>query len=434
MSRPESSVTVPALIPPFPGHWRTLFALGLCLVPACNSADPALSDTGAMTAMTGIPGLTEGGTSTGDPGGTSLPTTGGDSSSDSAPKPDMFICQKVQITIPIVTPNVMLVLDKSGSMVANPAGFWDHDADDADDDGIKDGDPMMGPATPKITRWASLYSVVDFIVNSFNEKMNLGATLFPSTAALSKYTAAACPVSAVPEVKVAPLNAATILAAIPGKDALDIMGGTPAASGITTAVSELKTIVDGQPQFIVLITDGAANCAIDAPDASGLFETYDQHLPEVVAQALVDEIATFVVGIDIKDVVSPTLQDGNPDNTNTYEKLNEVAVAGGKPREGAEKFYNTSNQIELMSALEAITEQILSCTFKLDPPPTDLQFVNEVIVEGQLYGKDQVEDCLTEDGWHFVDDAKTEIELCGAACTTFKMTGVVDVHYDCLQL
>jgi len=61
------------------------------------------------------------------------------------------------------------------AQVADQTGFWDHDADDADNDGITDGDPMMGPVTPRITRWSSLHSVVDFIVTSFNEKMNLGA-------------------------------------------------------------------------------------------------------------------------------------------------------------------------------------------------------------------------------------------------------------------
>jgi hypothetical protein len=38
-------------------------------------------------------------------------------------------------------PNVMLVLDKSGSMF-NPDNFWDHDLDDVDDDGFVDSDPM----------------------------------------------------------------------------------------------------------------------------------------------------------------------------------------------------------------------------------------------------------------------------------------------------
>lgn len=436
--RPLSVVVAPTAIPRRQGLQGLLLTAGLGLLfPACGGEPAPGGDSMATTDGSGISGIPNSGTSTGvDASSTGEPTTGGASSgdTDSAAKPDMFICGTATVTIPIVTPSVMLVLDKSGSMVADPSGYWDHDADDADGDGIKDGDPQMTPATPPITRWSSLYTVVDFIVTSFNDSMNLGAVLFPSTAATAKYTPAACPVGAEPEVKIGAMNAATILAAIPGKDAVDIRGGTPAAAGITTAVTELQSIVDGQPQFIVLVTDGAANCASDAADNAGRFEVYDEHLPEVVEQAFIAEIPTFVVGIDIKDVVSPVTQDGNPDNTNTYEKLNELAVAGGMPRDGAERFYNTSNQIELMAALEAITEQILSCTITLDPPPDELQYVNEVIVGDQYYGMTEVEDCATEDGWHFVDAEKTTIELCGAACDTFKMTGEVDIHYDCLQL
>ena len=62
----------------------------------------------------------------------------------------------------------MLALDKSGSMVANPAGLWDHDAD---------------PNTPKITRWNSLYQVVQLITTDYNNSINFGANLAEGTPA-----------------------------------------------------------------------------------------------------------------------------------------------------------------------------------------------------------------------------------------------------------
>ncbi|HEY0133836.1 MAG TPA: hypothetical protein VGB85_07140, partial [Nannocystis sp.] len=99
-------------------------------------------------------------------------------------------CGEAQIQIPIVTPNVMLVLDKSGSMVSMPSGYWDHDNDDPNDDGVKDSDPnMMEAATPRITRWQSLHEVVEFIVGAFDNSMNLGMVLFPSTTAKADYSA-----------------------------------------------------------------------------------------------------------------------------------------------------------------------------------------------------------------------------------------------------
>ena len=111
---------------------------------------------------------------------------------DTGPPP----CNMVMATLEPIPPNIMFVLDKSGSMVANPNGFWDADAD---------------PNTPNISRWNSLFQVVQDIANNNESKINFGATLFPSKAAQSVYNAAACPVLANPEVPVAANNAMEIL-------------------------------------------------------------------------------------------------------------------------------------------------------------------------------------------------------------------------------
>ena len=343
-------------------------------------------------------------------------------------------CGESVVNIPIVTPSVMLVLDKSGSMVADTTGFWDHDADDADGDGFKDADPAM-MATPKITRWQSLWEVTDLIANGFNGSMNLGMVLFPSKTAKADYNEVACIVSATPEVPVGPSNAAKIIAAIPGatSNKTIIQGGTPATKGIKTAVAELKKAPADQPKFMILVTDGAANCQENAPDTTTLFEQYDAALAPTIADAAAAGIKTYVVGIDISQETSPVKKEGNPDNVNTYEKLNEVATAGGVPRPGDEKFFNTTNQEELQAALEMISMQILSCTLDLNPAPVYLDYV-EVSVK-EVYGKTQVTDCATEDGWHYVPmanpDDPVRIELCGAACSDFQVTGMIDIQYRC---
>jgi len=331
-------------------------------------------------------------------------------------------CGEAVVNIPIVTPSVMLVLDKSGSMVADPGGFWDHDND---------------PNTPSITRWNSLYSVVDLIVNNFNNSMNLGAVLFPSKTATSNYSEAACVVSAAAEVPIAGMNAAKILGAIPGAltDATMMKGGTPATKGLKVAITELGAAPAEQPKFMVFVTDGAANCQENAPDTTTLFEVYDDKVATTVADALAMGIKTYVVGIDISQEVSGAAKDGNPDNTNTYEKLNAVADAGGVARPGAEKFYNTTNQDELQAALDMISMQILSCVIELDPTPKYPE-----AVEVTPFGPFQVADCATEDGWMFLPkldpndpNEKLRVELCGTACSEFQMTGKVDIQYRCPQ-
>jgi len=345
-----------------------------------------------------------------------LPTSGGGDSTTFDPND----CGEANVMIPIVTPSVMLVLDKSGSMVAaptmtSPGGYWDHDND---------------PNTPTQTRWQSLHTTVDFIVNTFNNSMNLGMNLFPSKSAKAEYSEAACVVNETVEVPVGPTNAGAILAAMPAADDITIKGGTPSAKGVTAALNELLSIQTDQPKFMILVTDGAANCQVDAPDTTTLFEMYDADLPAVVADAFAQEIPTYVIGIGITNTVSGMTQDGNPDNTNSYDALNEVAIAGGVPRPGADKFFDTQNQLELQAALEEISMQILSCTIALDPVPVYPDYV-EVEVNGMNYGKKQVADCATEDGWMFTDETKTAIVLCGAACESFQMTGALDAQYRC---
>jgi hypothetical protein len=319
-------------------------------------------------------------------------------------------------TLKPVVPNMMLVLDKSGSMVANPAGFWDHDAD---------------PNTPKITRWNSLYEVVKLVVTDFNDAINFGANLFPSTMAKKEYTAAACVVNAQPEIPVAPMNKDAILNGIPQAGDLSLVGGTPTFSGITAALNHLKTLDPAVPRAILLVTDGAANCAVGVAPPP-LFENYDQTVHTLVENAWNnDKIPTYVVGIDTQNVVSGNTQDGNPNGINTYTKLNELAVQGGKPKDDPnEKFYNAVNQIQLKAALDIIAKDALSCIIPLAEPPA-FPKATKVIVGGKAVP--MVMDCTMENGWVYTNPMGPydAIELCGTACSDLKIAKQADVQFFC---
>jgi hypothetical protein len=323
-------------------------------------------------------------------------------------------CGEADIMIPVETPNVVLVLDKSRSMVSSS---WDSDAD---------------PNTPDVTRWFSLHSVVELIAESFDMSMNLGMVLYPSKKAESEYTINACLVEATPDVPVAAQSGSSILATMPpaGADEAEIAGGTPARAGVITAFDHLLGINDGMSKYVVLVTDGAANCSLEAADEVERFEVYDEALLQQVADAYAQGITTFVVGIDILDVESETKQDGNPDATNTFEKLNALAEAGGMPKEGDTAFYNSLNQIELQEALTAISKQVLPCQIPLEPVPDFPDWVEVKVGDGE-YQKTAIRDCASEDGWMYVDDAKDSILLCGALCSDFQMTGALDAQYRC---
>ncbi len=355
--------------------------------------------------------------STSGPNTTDTTTTGDESSSTGGNTTEDIPCEVVQATLKPVVPNMMLVLDKSGSMVVNPGGFWDHDAD---------------VNTPKITRWNSLYSVVDLIVTKFNVKLNFGASLFPSKFATGDYDANACKVNGNVEVPVAPNNKDTILASIPTALDITLKGGTPTAAGMKAALTHLKTLPAEVPRAVLLVTDGAANCKTGAA-VPGLFETYDDTVHTVVSDAFTkDGIPTYVVGIDTKNVVSPISKDGNPDSTNTYTKLNELAVQGGKPKNNVnEKFYNATNQIELGAALDLIIADALSCVIplKVEPAKPELTKVKVLNVEVP-----HVMDCAKENGWVYTNPngPYDAIELCGTACTNLKQSGKAEVNFFCV--
>lgn len=422
-------------------HVRWLYPI-LLLASACSSPGGDATDSAGAATDTGIgPGIVTDGSASASSssgsegsGGAEDSVTAGESSSGGGPPcvrddecEPMYICvdNECQYDVnwcggatiaAIIPPQVVLVLDKSGSMVLNA---WDHDAD---------------PASATITRWKSLYSVVELITGGFDTQMDLGAVLFPGIAAEASYEKA-CLMSAAPDVAVGPMHGASILAALPPAEADEniVQGGTPATAGVELAVDHLVSLEAGPKRYLVLVTDGAANCKADADDNHDIGDVYDEALGPAVATAYTEhEIATFVVGVDIQDVTSPVKPDGSPDDTNTYERLNELATAGGMARPGDEKFYNAQNQIELSAALTAIAQQV-SCTIALDPVPTDEQDV-VLKIDGALVAQDQ--SCDSGVGWRFVDPiARDAIELCADTCSAYQAIaaepGAIAISYHC---
>ena len=374
------------------------------------SSDGSTSGGGSTGVMTSDGSTSGGGSTTGDGStSTTMPnmTTMGGSTTMEMP------CDNLKVTLKPIVPNVMLVLDKSGSMISNT---WDHDAN---------------PNTPAVTRWFSLWAVVDKILTNFNAKFNFGMNLCPSKSAQANYNATACPVSGNVEVPVSPLNKDAIIAALPAQNNNTIKGGTPAAAGVTSALNHIKSLDPTVPRALMLITDGAANCTTGAP-VPDLFEKYDQSVHTIVGNAWTnDKIPTYVIGIATANMISPVVQDGNPDSINPYTKLNELAVSGGKPKNDPnEKFYNANNQIELDAALNAIVIDAQSCVIPLEVEPGFPQFT-KVKVNGAYVPK--INNCMNENGWKYVDPAPpyAKIELCGTACAQLKMVGAVDVEYYC---
>lgn len=387
------------------------------LMLACpGSGEDDSGDATTTQSMTSLVSLSH--NSTGDEMGesTAPEPTGGTTGTDTGDTGDSSTtednCGVEAPVANVVIPRVMLVLDKSGSMVADPGGLWDHD-----------DDPMTAP----VTRWASLHEVVETIATDFDDKINFGAHLYPSVEATAAYNPDACVIDETIDVAVAAANKDAILSGIPNASDTLLRGGTPVAAAMTVALDHLKTLDPGVPRAVLLVTDGAANCGAGTtpPD---MFEVYDEDVHTIVDDAFtVDGIPTYVVGVGIEDITSAVAKDGNPDSTNSFDRLNDLAEQGGKPRDDPdEKFFNTANQIELAAALDQIAIDALTCILPLDPAPLDPEST-VVVLDGNPVP--HVSDCQTETGWVYTNPAGPfdAIRMCGGACSGLKLTGSAEL-------
>lgn len=398
-----------------------LAALGLLVLSGCPDVEtPEMeSDLGPGIPLPGTteedseglpPDDPDAGSSTDTGDSSDGPPVDPDASSSSSGEPSDDhgppSCNEESFQLTVEPPQVVLLLDKSYSMIEFS---WDHDGD---------------PLTPAVTRWNSLHNVVDALAHDVEDEMELGMVLFPSPSVTDNDTSTACLVDPEPGAPVAPHNADAIVGALPLADATDLYGGTPASGGLQVVLDHLAAIADGRPQAVVLVTDGAANCMAGS-SGMGVFTEYDQGLVPLVTQARVDGIPTYVVGVDIVDAVGTYPQD------NPYLRLSEVAEAGGAPREGAsEAFYNTTDEAELLTALGGITAE-LGCTLTLETP---VLFVDQLTVEVGGVEVPRVDACGPDGvGWRLLQDAPPydSIELCSASCDEAHQQEGLDVTYAC---
>ncbi len=368
---------------------------------ATDSGMPTPSDDGPERETTGA--AETGGGEVGDPD-ESDGTPADGSSSDDGPAPPS--CGESMFTFQLDPTNVVLVLDKSFSMIDNQ---WDHDGEEG---------------TAPVTRWSSLHSVVSTLATNFNESLNMGVVLFPAADVPDNDPVNACGVASTVDAPVAPENGDDVVASLPPADSTTIFGGTPASAGINTAVDHLLTLTDGLPQAIILVTDGAANC-MEGMAGQDVFTVYDTELAPLLEEVFLGyEIPTYVVGIDIVDAIGQYPVD------NPYERLNEVAVAGGVPRPGSEAFYNTNDEDELLATLDEIAGEV-NCTVPLDQA-LKLPSLLSIAVGGDDI--EWVDSCETSDvGWAWVEPEGPwdTIELCPGSCELLTGLGTLDATYSC---
>lgn len=335
---------------------------------------------GTETNGTTDTGTTESGTT--DTGTTDTGTT--DTGSD-----DNMACQEFNSVASPVPPDVMFLLDRSGSMLE--VGF--------------------DLQNPNKTRWQALYESVEAVVDD-----GADATIAFGAKTFSTQGFGQCGVSPQADVPIMLNNAALLLATIPGPMA-QVNGGTPTNLGLEMTMDYMKQYEGiGGSKFIILITDGGIMCTMDAAqslaDAVAVLEDGFQNF----------QITTYVVAIAASNF-------GNP---SPVTQLDTMAVAGGAPKMGlgGEDFYRADDAQQLADALAEVVENsyLTSCVINLEEAPFFPE-LTQVVVGGQSF--ELVADCELQDGFIYTNPENTQIKLCGTACDLLGIDQQAEVQYYC---
>jgi hypothetical protein len=307
--------------------------------------------------------------------------TGGDDTSGDAgpggPGPNEFIdapiCDQttpIPVTTVSKTPDVMLVVDKSGSM----------------------GDPLQTGGQ----KWSVMRNALNQVVSAKQDEINFGLLLFPADDQ--------CGVNPV-QVGIAGMNATMITNQLAP---VSPVGATPTYMALGMAQNYYATFpVNPDGRYVLLATDGLPNCAGNGANPNGA--TVSESIDAIEALAAAG-IKTFVIGFG----------DINADPTT----LQAMAVAGM-----TDNYYPANSPADLQAALDAISGTVTSasCSFALDTVPPDPSKLS-VTLDGAVIPRDPSH----ATGWDY-DPATNTITFYGSTCDEIASgTGsVVGVDYGC---
>ena len=323
-----------------------------------------------------------GGCVAGVKGGSPRPASNPDSGSLAIENPDAPVCGLKTFGLRMVPPDLLIVLDKSGSMLELP-------------DGTRcDRDPATLPMCEPMTKWPQMTAAINSVVKQTENSIRWGLHLFPDDSD-------GCAVTATPIVEIAGVNATAVAAAMAS---LPASGRTPTRTAVVNAGAYLAALPDQNPKYILLATDGSPNCApagnsTAMPDIDGAITA----VKNVAGMG----IPVFVVGI------------GNlPDAQAT---LTAMAIAGERPQAPDPRYYPVSSTADLVAVLETIGGLIGKCSFGLGKTPPD---PTNIAVTGD--GAKIPKDPTHMSGWDY-GTGMTSIQIYGKWCDDAKSGKLKDV-------
>jgi hypothetical protein len=295
-------------------------------------------------------------------------------------------------------PNIMLVVDRSGSMVDSVSGTGPA----CTLDGSREAD--YDPLSPNPCKWNDLKNVFTdptdgFLVQSQNIA-RFGLLALGAPSGLCAPGTILVPIGD----DVQPIQEQIAHVLTPG-------GGTPTSSSLLNAANDpgLTTVERDRQHFIMLLTDGLPNCnpankalciqcradpsSCSAPngcrptdppfdtcpvtpfDGSACLD--EDNLVNAIQQIRSSGIITFVIGFG----QATTGPDAN-------RVLNRAAEAGGHPRSGGGVEYYQANSVdELRQFLEEIVKPV-PCSYTIDPQPSPGSIVSVTLHDSAGSGAD----------------------------------------------
>lgn len=299
------------------------------------------------------------------------------------------------------TAQLMFVVDRSGSMNTTLDG---------------QEDPPAGTS-----RWELLRSGLSQTLSGFDQQIAMGAKFYPSAKLISEF---ACVAEDGVELEPSLGNASKII------DVFDTTfphGGTPTADALRIAADHVSKI-RGVARTLVLATDGAPNCNGDHPFSPCVCTSNDPNACDRDVSNCLDDTRTIGTIRDIAEnqkVPVYVIGIGSLESAVFRKTLDDMAVAGGRAKPTAPKYYSAQTPAELTSALASVRDSVGSCTFLTPSAPTD---PNAIVV--QIDGQNVTRDTTRTEGWDWVDQAYGTLALFGDACkkaqaAAGKVAGVV---------
>lgn len=264
-----------------------------------------------------------------------------------------------------VPPNVLIVLDRSGSMNSSL--------------GNNQG-----------TKWQVARSAIAQVVADYGDQVFFGLMLYPGFNQACNQGMNCGP-------------GAVFIDPGPGtaQEITDFVNGANTCSYGTPTAETLEALLDypgledlERPNYILLITDGQSSCANPVPVVTSLRDEDP-------------EIKTFVVGFG--NGVDPG-------------ELEDMAEAGGTALPGDPNYYQADDAQSLADAFADIAGSVLSCSYVLDQVPPD---PNElyIYIDGMLIERD-----LTHtNGWDY-DPLTNQVTFYGPACELLQSGQVTDLQ------